>query len=233
MLSVLALSCAPSANTTRTRGSRSGIQLIHKAAGSNGALRAAGPGKVPVARRGTAAEAGRESGRSGFGALKRRPARDPATARLSTHTSRVTPTHPETLHSYARRPKAAASAADVSRSHHRAAETSLQRQHPRAHYASLWAASSARAGQLPPNAALRAGGRVAATAPAPSARGAQQQRHHRWLYCASPCAPASCFARMMCQRNCIFSPGNGRVTNPSESPLGGSVHGAATRDGCL
>ena len=118
-------------------------------------------------------EAGRESGRSGFGALKRRPARDPATARLSTHTSRVTPTHPETLHSYARRPKAAASAADVSRSHHRAAETSLQRQHPRAHYASLWAASSARAGQLPPNAALRAGGRVAATAPAPSARGAQ------------------------------------------------------------
>ena len=173
-----------------------------------------------AARRGAAVEAGRESGRSGFGALKRRPARDPATARLSTHTSRVTPTHPETLHSYARRPKAAASAADVSRSHHRAAETSLQRQHPRAHYASLWAASSARAGQLPPNTALRAGGRVAATAPAPSARGAQQQRHHRWLYCASPCAPASCFARMMCQRNCIFSPGNGRVTNPSESPLG-------------
>ena len=86
-----------------------------------------------------------------------------------------------------------------------------------------------RAGQLPPKAALRAGGRVAATAPAPSARGAQQQRHHRWLYCASPCAPASCFARMMCQRNCIFSPGNGRVTNPSESPLGVPVPGHSPR----
>ena len=29
--------------------------------------------------------------------------------------------------------------------------------------------------------------------------------------------------RMMCQGNCIFSPGNGRVTNPSESPLGRSA----------
>ena len=81
-LSVLALSCAPSANTTRTRGRRSGRQLIHTAAGSNGALRAAGPGKVAAVRRGTAVEAGRESGRSGFGALKRHPAHDPATARL-------------------------------------------------------------------------------------------------------------------------------------------------------
>jgi hypothetical protein len=166
-LSVLALSCAPSANTTRTRGRRSGRQLIHTAAGSNGALRAAGPGKVAAVRRGTAVEAGRESGRSGFGALKRHPAHDPATARLPIHTSRFPPTHSETPHSYARRPKAAASAADASRSRHRAAETSLQRQLPRAHYASLWAASSARAGQLSPNAAQQAGGRVAATIPPP------------------------------------------------------------------
>ena len=79
---------------------------------------------------------GRESGRSGFGALKQRPARDPATAPLPTHTSRFPPTHPETSHNYARRPKAAASAADASRSRWWAAETSLQRQLPRAHYAS-------------------------------------------------------------------------------------------------
>ena len=103
----------------------------------------------------------------GLGALKQRPARDPATAPLPTHTSRFPPTHPETSHNYARRPKAAASAADASRSRHRAAETSLQRQLPRAHYASLWAASSARAGQLSPNAAQQAGGRVAATIPPP------------------------------------------------------------------
>ena len=93
-----------------------GPRFRSTAAGSNGALRVAGPGKVPAARRGTAAEAGRESSRSGFGSLERRPARDPAAARLPAHTSRVPPTHPETPRSYARRPQAAASAAAASRS---------------------------------------------------------------------------------------------------------------------
>ena len=63
----------------------------------------------------------------GLGALKQRPARDPATAPLPTHTSRFPPIHPETPHNYACRPKAAASAADASRSRWWASDIALWR----------------------------------------------------------------------------------------------------------
>ena len=124
----------------------------------------------------------RESGRSVFGALKRRPAHDPATAGLPTHTSRFPPTHPETPHSYARRPKAAASAADASRSRRRAAETSLQQARAiiaiTAKHQSLPAALTCRpAGTQSCPLSRRAGPNFR---PGPLQLGAQQ-RHHRCL----------------------------------------------------
>ena len=131
-----------------------------------------------AARRGAAVEAGRESGRSGFGALKRRPAHDPATARLPTPASRSPPTHPETPHSYARRPKAAACAADASRSRHpkhRCSGSSRER-------------TTLACGPLPapvpdschlPPPSKPAGGSLLPS-PRPLQRGAQQ-RHHRSL----------------------------------------------------
>eukprot|EP01044_Picomonas_judraskeda_P020842 COSAG03_NODE_4744_length_1446_cov_4.482554_2_plen_246_part_00 len=139
-------------------------------------MRAAGPGKVP--------EAGRESGRSGFGALKRRPAHDPATARLPTHASRSPPTHPETPHSYARRPKAAACAADASRSHHRLPKhrcSGSSRERTTLACGPLSAPVPDSCHLTPPS--KPAGGSLLPS-PRPLQRAAQQ-RHHRWLYTVS------------------------------------------------
>ena len=64
---------------------------------------------------------------------------------------------------HARRSRPSASAGATWRSHHRSAETPLQRQLPQAHYTSSVGATSARAGQLAPQAALRVGWWVATT----------------------------------------------------------------------
>ena len=116
----------------------------------------------------------------------------PAAACRPGCTNHGPPPHPAPPQHPARRHVAAASSAVAPQSQRWASDIALRRPACASPTLSLCALPARTPWARHLNAALRAGGRVAATAPAPSARGAQQQRHHRWLYvhCASPCAPA-------------------------------------------
>ena len=101
-LSTLAVSCAPSTNTTRTRDKRSDSRLNHTAAGSNGVLRVAGAEQRGASSRGwrRASERGKQIGL--WSAQKHRLA-SPRTP-ISIHGSRLVPSDhrvPASASSYA------------------------------------------------------------------------------------------------------------------------------------
>ena len=106
----------------------------------------------------------------------------PAAACRPGCTNHGPPPHPAPPQHPARRHVAAASSAVAPQTQRRASDIALRRPACASPTLSLCALPARTPWARHLNAALRAGGRVAATAPAPSARGAQQQRHHRWLY---------------------------------------------------